>query len=1028
MDEGLKVGDVVQLKADQARTGPVIGIEELASGERRYLVFHTGDQSVSYFESQIELVSVVSDRNQLREQIESGSWLGASEFRSRLTAARLANPDNESLYALQSARIKFVPFQFKPLLRFLRADRPRLLIADEVGVGKTIEAGLILRELQTRQDLGNILIVCPKALVSKWRMEMRRFDEDFRPLSSENLRYCLNEAHLDGVWPSQFGKAIVHLELLRMEDYLVQLNELDPPPFFSLTIFDEAHHLRTPGSLSNDLARYLCDVSEAVLFLSATPMQIGSTNLFVLLNLLRPDLFPQEAVFDLIVEPNKNVISAMRHVRSLQPPDSWHLGAADELEKAASTIWGRQTIASDPRLTDWVAPLRAKNVTSRADRIRCLRDLEELHTLAHVMNRTRRRDIGQFTIREPVTVSVPFTDSQEAFYSEVLSFRREMLLLKYDPRVVRLIMDTLERQASSCLPALAVLLDVFVATGRLGGADITDVQEIDLENYAFPTSLLPRIESLRAAARDLSEEDPKLERLREIVVSSQSDEGPGKVLVFSYFIHTLRYLLGNLSQGSLRVALITGATPDEDRERLRDRFRLPRENPDALDVLLSSEVGCEGLDYEFCDRLVNYDIPWNPMKIEQRIGRIDRFGQQSPKVLIYNFVTPGTVEERIYYRCFERIGVFRTTVGDLEEVLGDLVTQLGEVSLNPDLTDEQATAIAEQAADNALRQVEEIRRLEDESENLVGLDELFGLDVDDVLSAGRFVSPTSIRELIEMFLHDRFSAELQADPENSSIVRLRLDKDKRAELRELVRGLPTLDRQTLAFVKWLEGPEATLRFTFEQETALQHRELPFVTPIHPLTRVALSDQSLPVRNFIGHLKATDSGLGVGAHIFVCELWESVALHKETRLVVLSWDLERRQESEEVSESFLDYLEGADSGSENELPDPEVIQSALAALDQRARLKWERALNDLRSRNGILVDRKLATLETYYRSRLERVERDLATITNERIVRMRTSEKERLDRDYLARKADIESRREADVVTTRIAAGVLTIAS
>ncbi|MHC5730357.1 MAG: SNF2-related protein, partial [Nostoc sp.] len=155
----------------------------------------------------------------LLETLKAGQWLDVQSFRARLTAARLSHPQIDNLYALHSARIKFIPFQFKPLLRFLRADQPRLLIADEVGVGKTIEAGLILRELQTRQQLDNILIVCPKALVSKWRAEMRRFDEDFRPLTSETFSYCLREADLDGVWPPQYSRVIVHLELLRSDKY-----------------------------------------------------------------------------------------------------------------------------------------------------------------------------------------------------------------------------------------------------------------------------------------------------------------------------------------------------------------------------------------------------------------------------------------------------------------------------------------------------------------------------------------------------------------------------------------------------------------------------------------------------------------------------------------------------------------------------------------------------------------------------------------------------------------------------------------
>jgi len=106
----------------------------------------------------------------------------------------------------------------------------------------------------------------------------------------------------------------------------------------------------------------------------------------------------------------------------------------------------------------------------------------------------------------------------------------------------------------------------------------------------------------------------------------------------------LRYLLQHLTAHNIRVGLIHGDVPDEERTTLRERFSRPKGDPDALDVLLSSEVGCEGLDFQFCDCLVNYDLPWNPMRVEQRIGRLDRYGQQSETVAIYNIVTPGTVD------------------------------------------------------------------------------------------------------------------------------------------------------------------------------------------------------------------------------------------------------------------------------------------------------------------------------------------------------------------------------------------------
>src|SRR5208337_3196371 len=137
-----------------------------------------------YYEEQLQAFETSATFDNIIQAIRDGHWLTPEEFRARLTAARLAHPLTDNLYALHAARIKFIPFQFKPLLRLLRSDRPRLLIADEVGVGKTIEAGLILKEIQSRQKVENVLIVCPKALVTKWRAEMRRFDETFHALDA----------------------------------------------------------------------------------------------------------------------------------------------------------------------------------------------------------------------------------------------------------------------------------------------------------------------------------------------------------------------------------------------------------------------------------------------------------------------------------------------------------------------------------------------------------------------------------------------------------------------------------------------------------------------------------------------------------------------------------------------------------------------------------------------------------------------------------------------------------------------------
>ncbi len=1036
------------LLADPERKGPVIEVMPIIAGRVRYRVFHSPTEIREYYEEQIAAVSPqVCQSSPL--SFFSDHTLSAAEFNARLTALRLANPLTDNLYALHAARIQFIPFQFKPLLRLLRSDRPRLLVADEVGVGKTIEAGLMLKELQSRQRLDNVIIVCPKSLVPKWRAEMRRFDEDFHPLKADTLRYCLREAHLDGAWPAKYSRAIVHLELFRNPDYLFGtegrnarpgLATLDPPAQFSLAIFDEAHHLRNTDTNSNQLARFICDNSEAAIFLSATPVHIGSRNLFTLVNLLRPDLFPDEAVFREMMEPNRHLNQAIRHIRSRQPADSWTRDAAVSLGSAAATSWGTRTLVIDPRFRECLSALSSPAAPADASRVRCLRDLEELHTLAHVMNRTRRRDIGRFTVREPHTVSVPFTPAQESFYRALIEFRTQVLLLRYDPLVIRLIVDMLERQAASCLPALLPTLDTFIETGRFSTAQLTDAWDEDAEDFELPEPLRCQAEDLRAQAKQLPPDDPKLEALLAIARTTVEASGSRKLLVFSFFIHTLRYLEHHLRTAGFRVGIITGQTPDDldeyrtlqinepTRSQLRDRFRKPTSDPDALDILLSSEVGCEGLDYEFCDRLVNYDIPWNPMRLEQRIGRIDRFGQRSDKVLIFNFVTPGTVEERIFFRCFERLGIFRDTVGDCEEVLGEMsvTEQLLEVARNPQLTPEQAEAKARQITDNALRVVEEQRRLEQEGGALLGLDQALTDETVSAQAEGRFIAPDELRTMIQFFLtRPEYGGALEADRDKPAQFRLRLNKEARAALAQKLRSWLPPDRALTAFRRWLDGAEPHLLVTFDQATAVEYRELPFITPVHPLARLATEALKHPPQSLAARLRVNSTDVPAGIYVFVCDLWETVAVRPEVRLVPLAWSLSGQCSAPDVARRLLLLLNRTETAVTpvSGLPGVEL---AIAGLDECIHRERDIALATLTAHNARLVELKLASLDAYHRNRLARIQTELANAREDRIRRMKTAELARAERDHVARRAEIERRRQADIIRERVAVGILEV--
>ena len=738
-----------------------------------------------------------------------------------------------------------------------------------------------------------------------------------------------------------------------------------------------------------------------------------------------PDLLPDSDVFEQMMEPNAHLIRAMRYIRTRIPKENWHGEGLSAINDAVDTEWGRQQdLHKDPRILEWRSRLRESELDNE-ERIRCLRDLEDLQTFAHVMNRTRRRDIEKFTIREPHTEEVAFTSEQMTFYKALIHFRQQMLSFEHDSRTVRLITVNTERQVSSCLPALLPMLDSFIKTGRFSSADFTD--DLDDEfTLDLPPSLMEITKELRYLATNLPPSDPKLDRLKELTSTVLAASRPRKVLVFSFFLHTLAYLNQNLSNGNMRVGKITSHTDDDDRERLRDRFRLPHGNPDAIDVLLSSEVGCEGLDYEFCDCLVNYDIPWNPMKIEQRIGRIDRFGQKSDKVHIYNFITPGTVEERIYFRCFERLGIFRNTVGDHEEILGKVQKTLDQIAYDPNLSPDQAVERALQMSDNALRQAEEQRRLEESSGALSGLEQSFIEEVDSLIKADRFVSPADLAHMIKLYVEqDQIGGGLATFSQNPVYHQLRLNEKARAAVLRHVNALNRYDRTTTDFKRWLNGSESRLTLTFDQQTALEERELPFITPIHPLAKAAMrywKDVSTPI---VARLSLKDSELGAGEYFFAVELWETLGVQPDVRLKTFVWDIDREELSKDLSSLLLVLEKASDLQESHRIQDIDR-RRCLQEVDEHVNTIRLNEVEQLKLRNDNLLDRKLASLHGYYGNRLTRVANELEQNTNERIRIMRRSEKNRIESELGRKEREIEGQRNCDILANRIAIGLIRI--
>lgn len=1020
-DHGLKPGDVVCLKSDPSRRGVIIG-SGTGDADPRYTVF-LDNKPQEFYRSQLQPV-VIEERT---------ATFSLNELHCLLTSLQVQHPSSTVLHSLNAARIDFVPYQFRPALKIIRSDQPRLLIADGVGVGKTIEAGLILRELQARQEMESVLIICPKPLVAeqKWQREMRRFDERFEQLDGKALRNCIREADLDGEWPERQRKIIIPYSLFdgamlhgkgAKGSGKTGLSQLDPPPRFDLVIVDEAHHIRNSNTFAYDAVRLFVENAEAVLFLTATPIQMDNQDLFVLLNLLRPDLVIDKNTFRGMAEPNPAINAALRESRA--GGDDWCQKALKHLAQAESTSWGRKTLSVNPDFHRVQSCLRQGNL-SREDRVRTIHQMESFNTFWHLISRTRRRDIGAFCIRRPETVSVEFTESQKLLHDSLIDFERTALSLLHGTKNIGFMLTTIRRQASSCIFGLAPLVHDILERrlSRLEEFEGLDAPADDTEDIddSAVGRLRESAQAIFALSKSLPSEDPKLDTLREIVRAKQNEEN-NKLMVFSTFRHTLAYLEKRLAQENVRIGLIHGDIDDDARLELRDRFERPREEETAIDVMLFSEVGCEGLDYQFCNAMVNYDLPWNPMRVEQRIGRIDRRGQKSDVVTIYNLITPGTVDADVFERCLTRIGVFEANIGECEEILGAITKGIQRIAENLELSEEERRQKLEQLADNQVRALEHQRELEDREHELFGI-QVPKSDQDEAIreAESSWLDSLAIQRLIRTYLEKR-CGEGDYVRGDKPLKTLRLSKEARARVLEDFRALAVKRNEySREWENWLKGENQHCSITFDSECAMEERKALFITPVHPLTLQAARHLSRNPDMVRCALRVSDDSVEPGVYPFAVYEWKFEGIRPELQLVSVC-------ERTEVEEMLFEYLEqGIPDDSAPALPHDAEMTPILQQLESRQRQKWEARLDEHRQSTARHCDVRRASLKHSFDQKIATLEHQLNEATSSNIQKMREGQLARARTKKDRKLAEVEAEQQkADIHTRCVAVGVVRV--
>lgn len=1004
------IGSLVTLVSDSSAIGAVIGKDG-----NRYTVLINGKVE-NFYEEQIRIAGAKT----------GSSHVSLQRVRTALTAYQISNPGSSNLYSLNSARIDFVPYQFRPALKMIKSDSPRLLVADDVGVGKTIEAGLILKELEARDSINSVLIICPRPLVAerKWELEMKRFDENFTQMDGKAFAEAISETHRDGAWPERHNKTIIPYSLFGEDSIMgtqstssrrkknLGLAELDPVPHFDLVIVDEAHNIRNANTWMYRGVEIFCRNADAVVFLTATPLQNSNDDLYTLLNLLRPDVVIDKDTFRTMAEPNAYINNLLRIIRNQE--EGWQEAGKEEISHILNTTWGRSVIQHNPDFGQIYDFLEKESVT-RDEKVEMINKVEALHSFHAIINRTRRKDIEDFCIRRNLTVKVPYTSVQRNLYDALMEFEATSLGMLHGSQSVRFMMCTIMRQAASCIYGLQPFMKDIIARRMAQIQNDGELYEYDVElNSDEENALFELQDEIAMLTEKLPEEDPKFEKMYEIICEKQKEDN-NRVIIFSSFRHTLAYVRRKLEKRGIRVAQVDGSVPDAERYALRQRFMVSRDTEDAIDVLLFSEVGCEGLDYQFCDTMINYDLPWNPMRIEQRIGRIDRRGQKSDTVRIYNMITEDTIDATIYDRCLNKIGVFESSIGDCSEILGDISDQILKIMFDPTLTEEERNLKIEQMADNEVMKVQEMHRLEQDEKSLYGFDLSNYIQNKDVQDAeNMWISPQSIQEMVEIFLTDLLG-EGEYIRGKGELKNLRLASDKRSQM---LANLSTVriansNNASKLWNAYLKSNKPTLPITFDSVCAKDNRQAAFLTQMHPLVIQAAAYESNELPCEVGVSISTDE-LPAGDYEFLIYVWKYVGLRPDIRLVAVS-------ENPIVQKNILSYIQYS---SEYEYDDA-GHETVWDAMDRLHYGKWqaEKAVYTENVRNE--CEYRLERLRHSFNQREAIFRNMIKNAEDERIIRMRQSQLDKLTADFEAQQRKIdETVKRVDIHTNLQVKGIL----
>ncbi|HNX22480.1 MAG TPA: SNF2-related protein [Spirochaetota bacterium] len=701
--------------------------------------------SITPVVSETEGKPVIENELKIRESFMNFRISDGKRFilKSESFILKLAHTYNKIL-SLSNSRTRILAHQVESTHRIVNSLRQRFLIADEVGLGKTIEAGLVIKEMVYRQSYTRIMIVCPASLMFQWQNEMEnKFNEKFIIMDRKVLRKAVKASGENGNPWKVHDKIICSLDFIKNKNFEEDLGRCS----WDAVIFDEAHRLRrdvNTSTLAYNMAEVISAKTRSLLLLSATPFRGKLEELFFLIGLI-----------------DKNTLGPFQSFYN-----EFCLDGAD--------------LSGLKRKLDQVVIRRTKN------------------------------EVGGFTKRFARTIRFELYPDERSLYDETTRYVAEEFnrAMQSENRAVGFVMTVFQKLLDSSSYALYValtkrtarlqdLLERAVAghqqmvvfnNGIFDKNDMSEFEEIQesddltvrrtIDELKMEITTLNRL-VLIASRIEVNKKGEKLIRL----IRDLKRKGHKKFLIFTQFRTTQDYI--NEILGEFNVVIFNGSMNRDQKEEAILRFR------DDAEILIATEAGGEGRNMQFCDVLINYDLPWSPLKIEQRIGRIHRFGQPND-VHIYNFSTRGTVAERVLEVLTEKLKIFEESIGTPDIMLGQIED---EVNLNT-LFMELATGrkkkkdVEEELSgrmENARQSFEKLSELTVAGRMDFNYDEYYKVTLKD-----RSFTNRRIENFINHFMEEDFYAENMISPKNG---RTGLYKVTRGNTNEQVVRFGTFDSE-----------------------------------------------------------------------------------------------------------------------------------------------------------------------------------------------------------------------------------------